>query len=70
MSAPPARSFGQRTVHLDCDVLTADGGPDEVQATAERTPPSRAHFDELLALAEGAIADLRAAQEAAIAGAG
>ncbi len=47
--------------------MTGEGGLVEVQATAERTPLSRAHLDELLALAEGGIADLRAAQEAAIA---
>ena len=33
-------------------VMTGDGGLVEVQATAERTPLSRAHLDELLALAE------------------
>ena len=48
-------------------VMTGDGGLVEVQATAERTPLSRAHLDELLTLAEAGIADLRAAQEAAIA---
>ncbi|MCW3011003.1 MAG: ribonuclease [Solirubrobacterales bacterium] len=49
-------------------VMTGDGGLVEVQATAERTPLSRAHLDELLGLAERGITDLRAAQEAAIAG--
>ena len=34
-------------------VMTGDGGLVEVQATAERTPLSRAHLDELLALARG-----------------
>jgi ribonuclease PH len=48
-------------------VMTGDGGLVEVQATAERTPLSRAHLDELLRLAEGGIAELRAAQDAAIA---
>ncbi len=48
-------------------VMTGDGGLVEVQATAERTPLSRAHLDDLLALAEAGIADLRAAQEAAVA---
>jgi ribonuclease PH len=48
-------------------VMTGDGGLVEVQATAERTPLSRAHLDELLALAEGGIATLRGAQDAAIA---
>jgi ribonuclease PH len=48
-------------------VMTGDGGLVEVQATAERTPLSRAHLDELLALAEHGIGGLRAAQEAALA---
>jgi ribonuclease PH len=43
-------------------VMSGDGGLVEVQATAERTPVSRASFDELLALAEPAIATLRDAQ--------
>jgi len=56
------------TAEVDANVvMTGEGGLVEVQATAERTPLSRAHLDELLALAEGGIADLRAAQEAAIA---
>ena len=46
-------------------VMTGDGGLVEVQATAERTPLSRASLDELLSLAEGGIARLRDAQEAA-----
>jgi ribonuclease PH len=50
-------------------VMTGDGGLVEVQATAERTPLSRAHLDELLALAERGISQLRAAQEAAVAAA-
>jgi ribonuclease PH len=50
-------------------VMTGDGGLVEVQATAERTPLSRAHLDELLALAEKGIVELRDAQEQAIAGA-
>jgi ribonuclease PH len=48
-------------------VMTGEGGLVEVQATAERTPLSRAHLDDLLALAEGGIATLRAAQAAATA---
>jgi ribonuclease PH len=48
-------------------VMTGDGGLVEVQATAERTPLSRAHLDELLALAEVGIEGLRAAQVAAVA---
>lgn len=47
-------------------VMTGDGGLVEVQATAERTPLSRANLDELLALAEQGIAELRILQEAAI----
>jgi len=50
-------------------VMTGDGGLVEVQATAERTPLSRAHLDELLALAEAGIGVLRAAQAAAVAAA-
>jgi len=46
-------------------VMTGDGGLVEVQATAERTPIPRASLDELLALAEGGIAQLRAIQEEA-----
>jgi ribonuclease PH len=49
-------------------VMTGEGGLVEVQATAERTPLSRAHLDELLALASGGIERLRADQEQAIAG--
>jgi ribonuclease PH len=48
-------------------VMTGDGGLVEVQATAERTPLSRAHLDELLALAAGGIDQLRAVQDRAIA---
>jgi ribonuclease PH len=47
-------------------VMTGDGGLVEVQATAERTPLSRAHLDELLLLAETGITALRAAQRAAV----
>ena len=47
-------------------VMTGDGGLVEVQATAERTPLSRAHLDELVSLAEGGIARLREAQEVAV----
>jgi ribonuclease PH len=43
-------------------VMTGDGGLVEVQATAEQTPLSRASLDELLALAEGGIAELRSIQ--------
>jgi ribonuclease PH len=48
-------------------VMTGDGGLVEVQATAERTPLSRAHLDELLHLAEQGIARLRVLQDEAIA---
>jgi len=46
-------------------VMTGDGGLVEVQATAERTPLSRASLDELLGMAERGIDLLRAAQERA-----
>jgi ribonuclease PH len=49
-------------------VMTGDGGLVEVQATAERTPLSRAHLDDLLGLAAKGIAELRALQERAVAG--
>jgi ribonuclease PH len=48
-------------------VMTGDGGLVEVQATAERTPLSRAHLDELLALAATGIEALRDAQDLAVA---
>jgi ribonuclease PH len=48
-------------------VMTGDGGLVEVQATAERTPLSRAHLDDLLALAGAGIESLQAAQAEAIA---
>jgi ribonuclease PH len=51
-------------------VMTGDGGLVEVQATAERTPLSRAHLDELLALAGAGIESLKAAQAEAIAAVG
>ncbi len=47
-------------------VMTGDGGLVEVQATAERTPLSRASLDELLALAADGIAHLQRVQQAAI----
>src|SRR6476469_7973252 len=47
-------------------VMTGEGGLVEVQATAERTPLSRAHLDELLALAQTGIEGLRKAQEEAL----
>jgi ribonuclease PH len=48
-------------------VMTGDGGLVEVQATAERTPLSRAHLDDLLALAARGIEQLRTAQDEAVA---
>jgi ribonuclease PH len=50
-------------------VMSGDGGLVEVQATAERTPLSRAHLDELLALAAVGVEQLRALQRQAIAAA-
>jgi ribonuclease PH len=58
------------TAEVDANVvMTGDGGLVEVQATAERTPLSRAHLDDLLALAERGISELRAAQDAVLAAA-
>ena len=52
------------TAEVDANVvMTGDGGLVEVQATAERTPLSRASLDELLGLAEGGIERLRQIQE-------
>ena len=45
-------------------VMTGDGGLVEVQATAERTPLSRASLDELLALAAAGIDQIKDAQRA------
>jgi ribonuclease PH len=54
------------TAEVDANVvMTGDGGLVEVQATAERTPLSRAHLDDLLALAAGGIDALRALQDTA-----
>jgi ribonuclease PH len=51
------------TAEVDANVvMTGEGGLVEVQATAERTPLSRAHLDELLALAAAGIERLRALQ--------
>jgi ribonuclease PH len=58
------------TAEVDANVvMTGEGGLVEVQATAERTPLSRASLDELLALAASGIEQLRAAQEQAVAAA-
>ena len=57
------------TAEVDANVvMTGDGGLVEVQATAERTPLSRASLDELLALAAAGIERLREAQVAAAGG--
>jgi ribonuclease PH len=56
------------TAEVDANVvMTGDGGLVEVQATAERTPLSRAHLDELLGLAAGGIDALRVLQDEAVA---
>jgi ribonuclease PH len=47
-------------------VMTGDGGLVEVQATAERTPLSRAHLDVLLELAAKGIGELHVVQREAI----
>src|SRR5207245_3455051 len=55
------------TAEVDANVvMTGDGGLVEVQATAERTPLSRAHLDDLLALAADGIDKLRALQEGTV----
>ncbi len=56
------------TAEVDANVvMTGEGGLVEVQATAERTPLSRAHLDELLVLAAAGIEQLRGLQAQAIA---
>src|SRR3984957_13711663 len=56
------------TAEVDANVvMTGDGGLVEVQATAERTPLSRAHLDDLLVLAAHGIASLQLLQEQAVA---
>ena len=50
-------------------VMTGDGALVEVQATAERTPFSRARLDELLELAAVGIEELATTQEEAVAAA-
>jgi ribonuclease PH len=58
------------TAEVDANVvMTGAGGLVEVQATAERTPLSRAHLDDLLALAAQGIERLRDAQDNAVASA-
>ncbi len=52
------------TAEVDANVvMTGDGGLVEIQATAERTPLSRAHLDDLLALAAHGIDSLRKVQD-------
>ncbi len=56
------------TAEVDANVvMTGDGGLIEVQATAERTPLSRAHLDDLLVLAADGVDALRALQDAVFA---
>jgi ribonuclease PH len=58
------------TAEVDANVvMTGEGGLIEIQATGERTPLSRTHLDDLLALAAAGISELRLAQQAAIDGA-
>ena len=55
------------TAEVDANVvMTGAGGLVEVQATAERTPLSRAHLDDLLVLAATGIGDLRTIQDDAV----
>jgi ribonuclease PH len=55
------------TAEVDANVvMTGEGGLVEVQATAERTPLSRAHLDELLAIAATGIEALRSLQDEAV----
>jgi ribonuclease PH len=57
------------TAEVDANVvMTGEGGLLEVQATAEQTPLSRAHLDELLALAGSGIDRLRDVQHEALSG--
>jgi ribonuclease PH len=55
------------TAEVDANVvMTGEGGLVEVQATAERTPLSRAHLDDLLVLAARGVEALRALQDEAV----
>jgi ribonuclease PH len=55
------------TAEVDANVvMTGAGGLVEVQATAERTPLSRAHLDDLLVLAARGIEAIRLLQEEAV----
>jgi ribonuclease PH len=56
------------TAEVDMNVvMTGDGALVEVQATAEKTPFSRADLDDMLELAAAGIEELAAAQEEAVA---
>jgi ribonuclease PH len=55
-------ALGERTVILDCDVIQADGGLIETQATAEKGSYSRAQLNGLLDLAEVGLTEIFAAQ--------
>jgi ribonuclease PH len=58
------------TAEVDMNVvMTGDGALVEVQATAEKTPFSRAGLDDMLELAAAGIEELGAAQEEAVAAA-
>jgi ribonuclease PH len=58
------------TAEVDMNVvMTADGALVEVQATAEKTPFSRASLDELLELAAAGIEELSSEQDEAVAAA-
>lgn len=58
------------TAEVDMNVvMTDDGALVEVQATAEKTPFSRAGLDDMLELAAAGIEELAAAQEEAVAAA-
>jgi ribonuclease PH len=55
------------TAEVDANVvMTGEGGLVEVQATAERTPLSRAHLDDLLGLAASGIDALRTLADEAV----
>jgi ribonuclease PH len=58
------------TAEVDMNVvMTGDGALVEVQATAEKTPFSRAGLDDMLELAAAGVEELAAAQEEAVAAA-
>lgn len=59
--------LGPRSISLDCDVLQADGGVIEVQATAEDKPLHWDQFMQLKTLADKGISDLAQLQLNAVA---